>query len=222
MKIRGTALAPGVSRNGRYYSPAMIRQAVEQAQPRVQSGRMLMKAFHDASDTLGVVGAIRSLTLAEDGSAVFTGELADTTTARDVAQLIGGKKPFVDGVSIAGEWTGKVQRVTIGGVPAETSSGLILHSVDFTANPGVDRARVVAESLLSNTGSRVIFESAPGPVVPVLPERTPGEWAAMTSEERDPAAGQVWTAHFAARDTQRQAQGPSPFWRGLNLTTEGA
>ena len=106
-KIRGTLIAPGVSANNRYYSPAMIRQAVERAQGRISAGRMLLKSYHDAQDTVGYVGRIESLRVAEDGSAEFTGQLADTSTARDVAKLIGGRKPFVNGVSIEGRWLGR-------------------------------------------------------------------------------------------------------------------
>ena len=211
MKIRGTALAPGVSRNGRYYSPAMIRQAVEQAQPRVASGRMLMKAFHDASDTLGVVGRIQSLSVAEDGSAVFTGELADTSTARDVGALIGGKRPFVDGVSIVGRWLGKVQTINVGGVTAETSpDGLQIDGVDFTASPGVDRARVVAESMLSGTRSRVIFERRPARSCPCPPRRSERDLARLTTEECDRVVAELLAPTFAAMDARRR-QNPAPF-----------
>ena len=52
---------------------------------------MIMKSHHDAGDdTARVVGAIRSLTVAEDGSARFTAELADTSTGRDIAALVKG------------------------------------------------------------------------------------------------------------------------------------
>lgn len=211
-KIRGTALAPGVSANQRYYSPQAIRAAVEQAQPRVRSGQLLMRAHHDAADTLGVVGRVTSLRVAEDGSAQFEGELADTTTARDVRALIRGQKPFIDAVSIAGEWTGQIRRTKVGGQNCETADGVLLHSVDFTARPGIDTARIkVAESI---SGKRLFFESA-GPVVPVPAERTAAEWAALTTEEFDQATGPVWANHFAATDDQRRAKGPSPFWRGL-------
>ena len=156
-KIRGVAIAPGVSRNGRYYSPAMIAGAVAEAQPRVRAGQMLMKSHHDAADTLGYVGRVTSLQVAEDGSATFEGELADTSTARDVSALIRGSRPFISGVSIAGTWTGQPQRVKVGEQSCETSSGLVLHSVDFTASPGIEAARIVAESA---PGTRVIRESA--------------------------------------------------------------
>lgn len=206
-KIKGVALVPGVSRNNRYYSHEAIAAAVKQAQPRVKAGQLLMRGHHDAADTLGVCGRVTSLRVAEDGSAHFEGELADTSMARDVRALIRGERPFIDAVSIAGEWTGKVQRH--GGI--ESAPGLILHSIDFTANPGVDGARIkVAESV---TGSRFIYEEA-GPVVPAEPEYTERDYAAMTNEEFHQAAGGVWAAHFAAADERRQAN-PSPFWHGL-------
>ena len=212
MKIKGTAIAPGVSRNGRYYSPEMISAAVEHAQPRVRAGQLLMKSHHGAQDTLGVVGKLTSLRVAEDGSAQFEAELADTTAARDVGALIRGPKPFVNGVSIVGEWTGPVRRVKVQGQTAETSSGLSLHSVDFTATPGIDAARIVAESL---QGTRIIFEAAAGPVEPADPEPTPREFAQMTSEEFDRASGQLWAGTFATWDQRRHAEGSSPFWRGM-------
>ena len=49
--IRSTAIAPGISKNGRFYSADMIAQAVKRDQPRIQASRMIMKSHHDAGTT---------------------------------------------------------------------------------------------------------------------------------------------------------------------------
>lgn len=209
MKIRGVCLAPGVSGNGRYYSPAMIRAAVEQAQPRVQTGRMLMRAYHDAPDTIGYVGRLTSLRVNEDGAAAFEAEMADTSTARDVAALIRGKSPFVSGVSIMGRWLGKTHRVQVGNQHAETcSSGLQIDSVDFTGTPGVDAARIVGESI-QGKGKRFIFESAPGPVEALLAVPDPYELAQLDNGQLADLMGAAYEAERATRPGRMA----SPFWR---------
>lgn len=222
MKIKGTVLVPGISRNGRYYSAPMIADAVKRAQPRVASGRMIMRSHHDSGDDpTHVVGRVTGLKVGESGQAEFEAELADTPHGRTVGQLMKGPRPFLDGVSLTGQWVGPVKRVTVGGQPAETADSLDLRTIDMTLDPGVDGARVVAvaESFLSGKGTRLIFESAPGPAVPVTPELDARQLAGLTSEERDGHMAQQWTAFFAGRDARRQAQGPSPFWRGLDQAT---
>jgi len=209
-RIRGTALVPGISKNNRYYSPGAIRAAVTQAQPRIQAGQLLMRSHHEAADTLGYVGRVTALRVGGDGRAEFEGELADTTTARDLRRLISGTKPFINSVSIAGEWVGKMQTVNVEGQEITTAPGLLLHSVDFTARPGVDQARFrVAESL---TGKRYIYEEA-GPVEPVPAELDASDYAAMPYEDFRNAAGSYFAQAFADMDQRRRDEGPSPFWR---------
>ena len=203
-RIRGVALVPGVSANDRYYSPEAIRAAVDQAQARVRNGQLLMRAHHGADDTIGYVGRITSLRVGEGDRAEFEGELADTTTARDVRRLISGAKPFINSVSIAGEWAGKLQTVKAAGREITTAPGLILHSIDFTARPGVDQARFrVAES----AGKRFVYEEA-GYVVPVPDEPTIGDLAAMPLEEFRGASAAYLARAFGEPADQRP---PSPW-----------
>src|SRR5580704_13128770 len=119
--VSGTALAPGVSKNGRYYSPEAIAKAVARAQSRVGDGTLHLtdrrqqplsqKTHHAAADdSTAIVGRLTSLTLAEDGSAKFTADIANTAKGRDIAALADtsdGKPAFLRGVSIRGAWAGE-------------------------------------------------------------------------------------------------------------------
>ena len=216
--IRGTALVPGVSKNNRYYSAEAIRGAVERAQPRIRAGQMVMRSSHDAGDdTLRVAGVVRTLDVAADGSAKFTAELADSTAGRDIAALVKGPRPFVNGVSIAGYWLGKIQRVSVEGQNFEAGQGLDLEAIDFTHRPGVDGARIAAETV-TRGGRVLIFEEAPGPITPAglePAEPTARDYSRMTSEEFHQATAQHWGAQFADNDERRRRQGGSPFNRGL-------
>lgn len=216
-KIKGVALTPGISANNRFYSPEAIRSAVTQAQPRVASGALLMKAHHGAPDVLGYVGRITSLQVGEGGQAEFEAELGDTSTARDVRRLIRGERPLINAVSIAGEWVGKMQTVKAAGREITTAPGLLLHSIDLTATPGVDQARFrVAESV---TGSkRAIYEEA-GYIVPVPDEPDALDYARMTHEEWTQAASSYGNNLIAASEERKRAAGRSPFWRGYGEET---
>ena len=211
-RIKGVALVPGVSANDRYYSADMIRQAVAQAQPRVKAGQFLMKAFHGAQDTTGFVARVDRLEADQDGKATFEAELADTSTARDVAALVRGQRPFVNGVSITGEFTGKLQTVRVAGREITTAPGLLLHGIDFTGTPGIAAARITAESAPRR---RLIFESAED-VEPVTLEPTARELSAMPLEEFRGAAASYLARAFGEPRDQRP---PSPWndpdrWEG--------
>lgn len=173
--VSGTALRPGVSRNGRYYSAEMIERAVARAQDRVGSGDMrftdlepLTQRTHHGSedDSTRIVGRVTSLRVAEDGSARFTADLADTPHGRTISTLIDpeGGPPFLKGVSIRGAWLGNVRKEMVGGDLVETADDLELSGLDYTSNPGVigavidsvTRPGATRESVLSRTP---IFES---------------------------------------------------------------
>lgn len=157
-KIRGIALAAGVSANRRRYSAAMIEQAVISAQPLVRSGRMLMRAGHDAPDVAGIVGRVSALRYdAATESATFEGELADTAAGRDAQVLTAGKRPHV-AVSIVGRWIGTPRHESVDGEQVETADGLDLLGVDLTERPGVAQARILGES---RELAGLITESAP-------------------------------------------------------------
>ena len=148
--VSGTALKPGVSLNRRYYSPEAIADAVRKAQVRLAEGSMPLttKTHHAAEDdSTRIVGRIRSLTLAEDGSARFTADIADTEHGRTIATLLdssGGAEPFLKGVSIRGFWEGRVRKVASpdGLGDAEQGDSLTLAGLDYTASPGVPGAGI--------------------------------------------------------------------------------
>lgn len=174
--VSGTALVPGVSKNGRLYTREGIAKAVSRAQERVTGGTLSLrnrlsedqpftqKTHHAAEDdTLALVGRVSSLTLAEDGSAKFTADIADTPPGRSIAALADtsdGRPAFLRGVSIRGAWIGGPKRVIHDGHPVETGD-LELLGLDYTSSPGVigaviDSCLPVSESV---GGHDLIFES---------------------------------------------------------------
>ena len=77
------------------------------------------------------------LSLAEDGSARFTAQLAATTAGQDIATLVTAKDPFLKNVSIRGWWLGEVRKVIHDGENATTADDLEIDGIDFTKSPGV-------------------------------------------------------------------------------------
>jgi hypothetical protein len=146
--IRGTALVPGVSRNGRLYTAEAIGKAVRRAQERIDEGSMplTMLTHHAADDdSTRVAGRLTSVTLAEDGSAKYTADLVNTEAGKTIAALVDNTEgvPFLRGVSIRGAWVGKVRRQPgPDGQTVETADDLELDGLDFTRKPGVLGAQV--------------------------------------------------------------------------------
>ena len=162
--IRGTAIRPGVSRNGRLYTRELIAAAVAEAHERIVSGPPLTMLTHHgaADDSTRIVGRLTELTQRPDGSAAFVAELADTQHGRDLAALVIGDEPFLDGVSIRGWWNGPVRTVQHEGERAETGDSLTIDGLDFTKTPGVPGARVEGVGALaqeSADGRVLVFES---------------------------------------------------------------
>lgn len=147
--ITGTALKPGVSRNGRWYKPEHVTGAVQSAQERIAAGEkpMVMLTFHGAEDDSREIAAtLTGMTLAEDGSAEFSAGLTDTPAGWDIARLTDtsdGQPAHLRTVSIRGAWTGRVRKERgPGGQVVEVGEGLQLDGVDFTKSPGVDGAQI--------------------------------------------------------------------------------
>lgn len=190
--VGGYALRPGVSRNGRLYTTDLIAKAVERAQARIANGGlditrpvepMSQRTHHAADDdSTRIVGRLTSMTLADDGSARFTADIADTSHGRDIAALVAPKTPgdpssvdpFLKGVSIRGYWVGPVRRETgPDGVLVETGDDLEIDGLDYTGTPGVagaeidhysaTTARTVPQEAVysteSNPGRIVVYES---------------------------------------------------------------
>ena len=194
--IGGYALAPGVSKNRRWYTPEHIRGAVKLAQERLAAGDepMVMLSHHDAGDdSLRIAAALREVTLTDDGRIRWQAGIPDTETGREIARLADtsdGKPAFLEGVSIRGRWLGKVRQVKApDGELAEQGEGLALDGLDFTHKPGVAGARIDtfawAKGGATETSERVpIFESVEEARVTAITEETsPAE---VTTEAKDP------------------------------------
>jgi hypothetical protein len=147
--ISGTMLTPGVSRNKRLYTREVIASAAKRMQERIADPMglpIVMRSHHAAGDdSVRIVGALRSVTVGEDGSASYAADLFDTTHGRDIATLVvpgKGQPPALRSVSIHGYWLGPVKTVTYEGESVSTASDLEVDAVDFTASPGVLGATV--------------------------------------------------------------------------------
>jgi hypothetical protein len=162
--IRGTAIRPGVSRNGRLYTREVLAATVAKARERIASGPPLTMLTHHGAedDSSRIVGRLTALEQRDDGSVGFTAELADTAHGRDLAALVTGDEPFLDGVSIRGWWEGSVRTVQHDGQRVETADSLTLDGLDFTKTPGVPGARVEVVGELAHEsadGRHLVYES---------------------------------------------------------------
>ncbi|MDH6141152.1 hypothetical protein P3T35_003165 [Kitasatospora sp. GP30] len=161
--IRGTAIAPGVSRNRRLYTRQMLGRAVERAQAAIARGEPhTMLTHHGAEDdSTRIVGRVTRLQQEDDGRVTFEAEIADTAHGRDIAALVTGDRPFLDGVSIRGAWRGPVRRVEHDGQTVETADDLDLYGLDFTKTPGVLAARIEPGAAAAETAETalLVYES---------------------------------------------------------------
>lgn len=194
--VGGVALAPGVSRNGRWYTPEAIAKMVARAQQRLggdgitirdslgeAGGPLATLTHHQAEDdSTRIVGRITSISVDENGAARYTGEIADTPHGRTIASLLDtsdGRPAFLKGVSIRGAWVGTVRRVKgPDGAPVETASDLELDGLDYTRKPGVPAAQVdtfawAGKSGRTETDERVLItESVQEARVTAITEET--------------------------------------------------
>lgn len=169
--LSGTMLAPGVSKNGRLYTPDAIAKAVTRMQARLadENARpIVMRTHHDAGDdTTQIVGHLTAVQLDDDGAAKYEAVLNGTQAARDVLAATGDEDArSLRNVSIYGWWAGQPRTVRHEGRPVETADDIEIDAVDFTAFPGVEGARIDAVTPTggkpreSTAGRHVITESA--------------------------------------------------------------
>lgn len=183
--IGGIALAPGISKNRRLYSPDHVKNAVARAQRHIESGErpMVMLTSHGAGDDSNQIAAhLTSMSLDEAGRARYTAAVADTPAGRTIASLVDtsdGQPAHLDGVSIRGAWLGTVRKVRgPDGDPVETAGDLELTGLDFTHSPGVDDAGIdtfawAGKSGRSETTERVLItESVQEACVTAISEET--------------------------------------------------
>lgn len=159
--VSGVFLAPGISKNGRYYSPSVIADAVARMQERLDdpAARPISVLDHHAAgdDSSRIAGRITKVGLRPDGAATFEAALADTPTGTTIASLTANG--YLKNVSIRGWWLGPVRTETINGRQAETADSLEVDGVDCTKSPGVEAARILATTLAETGGHTPITET---------------------------------------------------------------
>jgi hypothetical protein len=148
-RVTGTALTPGISRNGRLYTREAIAKAVKRAQGRIADGKrpISMRSHHQAGDdSTHIAGAVSRMWQDPDsGAAKYEGGIADTAVGRDIAALTDdtdGQPQHLRGVSIRGAWMEEPRMETVDGRDIQTADDLEIQGIDFTAEPGVDDADV--------------------------------------------------------------------------------
>lgn len=148
-RVTGTALAPGISRNGRLYTRDAIAKAVARAQERIADGTrpISMRSHHAADDdsTRIVARVTKMWQDPQTGKARYNADIADTAHGRTIAALTDdsdGHPAFLRGVSIRGQWMEEPRTETVDGREVWTADDLEIHGLDYTAEPGVDAADV--------------------------------------------------------------------------------
>jgi hypothetical protein len=228
--VTGTALVPGVSRNGRLYTRENIAKAVARGQARIADGKrpISMRTHHGSGDdSTHIVGRVTRLWQDPDtGSAKYVAGIADTTHGRDIAALTDdsdGEPQFLRGVSIRGSWADEPRTETVDGRDVQTADDLEIAGLDYTAEPGVDDADVshVRQPKESQDGKFPIIESAPdamltAPIIEAAQPLASGEPAAAptkASRYADPGY-QPDKAKRYALDTKAQAKSA---WSYINV-----
>jgi hypothetical protein len=153
--IAGVMLAPGVSANGRYYSPAAIESAYKRLAARIASGSpVTMLTHHGAGDdSTRIAGRLTNVTLRPDTKIAFEADLAPTNAGHDIAALVTPDRPYLANVSIRGWWVGPVKTTTVDGTSCETADDLEIDGLDFTKTPGVEAARIETATTVTETGA---------------------------------------------------------------------
>lgn len=206
--ITGTALVPGVSRNGRWYKPEHIAEAVRRARERIAAGDrpMVMLTFHAAGDNSREVAAtLTDMSLNESGGADFAAGFTDTDAGWDIAKMADttdGRPAHLKTVSIRGAWLGKVRKERgPGDRLVETADGVELEGIDFTKSPGVTGAEIktfawVKDGATETTERVLITESL--------------EEARVTITEDTPPAAEVSEVAETTRSALRGILGIEP------------
>lgn len=157
--LRGTMLTPGVSRNGRLYTPDLIRKAHDRLAERIASRNApaTMLTHHAAGDdSTKIVGRLTGVCLNGD-NLDYTAELASTVDSGTIESLVADG--FLQNVSIRGWWLGPVLSRVVDGQAVETGDDLEIDGLDFTKTPGVAGAVVAIDSpgTVESVGRRVLI-----------------------------------------------------------------
>lgn len=159
MKLRGTMLTPGVSKNNRLYTPENIRKAHARLTERLAAGQPVTMLTHHAvgDDSTKIVAQVTAVKLNGD-DLDYEAVLADTPDAATIGALVSPDKPFLRNVSIRGAWASPVVVKIVDGRQVETADDLDIEGLDFTKNPGVTGATVaVADDTATETAGRALI-----------------------------------------------------------------
>lgn len=211
--IDGTALKPGVSRNNRLYTVENIGRAVERAQARIAAATrpVSMRTHHAAGDdSTRLTGHLTALTRETDGRARFAGVIEGNKAGQNIATLADDRDgpPTLRGVSIRGNWIGPVRTVIVDGRACETADDLEIVGLDWTAEPGVDDARVETITFLDDDSATTETAVERHPITESLEEAsvTITEANTSTTTAITPGGGGTTTV------TTSPAAGPGGMW----------
>jgi hypothetical protein len=194
-RVTGTAMVPGVSRNGRLYTRELIADAVQRAQPRLDTGNLLLteetdkvpgedlhpltqRTHHAAEDdSTRIVGRLTELYCVESGAAKFAADIVDTDEGRKILELIDNNDgpAFLRGVSIRGAWLGEVRKQLVDGRLVEVGECLDLDGLDYTARPGVVGAVVDTVDRLDHGATTEETAAARTPIYETVQEALVGK-----------------------------------------------
>lgn len=154
--ISGVALAPGISRNRRLYTPELISKAAKRMQERLADPNglpIVMRTHHDAGDdSAKIVGRITEVKVDNNKSLRYKADLYDTFHAREIANLVTPQQPALRSVSIHGYWVGDTKQIQTDEGMATTADDLEIDAIDFTASPGVDGALIDGSGKATESG----------------------------------------------------------------------
>jgi hypothetical protein len=154
--ISGVALAPGVSRNRRLYTPELIAKAAKRMQERLADPEglpIVMRTHHDAGDdSAKIVGRVTQVTVDNNKALRYKADLYDTFHAREIANLVTPQQPALRSVSIHGYWMGDTKQIQTDEGLATTAEDLEIDAIDFTASPGVDGALIDGSNKATESG----------------------------------------------------------------------
>jgi hypothetical protein len=188
-------LSPGVSKNGRYYTPELIEDAVARMRDRLADPDGLpitMLSHHGAGDdSTQLCARVTDVRLDTDThEASLYGYLIDTRAGRDIAAATepgpDGKR-VLDGVSIRGWWLGPVRTIEVDGQQVEIADGLEVDGVDFTKSPGVAAARIAKADRVASESAGQRTPITETVEVHVMPDKLSRTEKTSTGEEVTPS-----------------------------------
>jgi uncharacterized Zn finger protein (UPF0148 family) len=188
--LKGVFLTPGVSKNGRIYTPGNIKGAVNHMSGRLSGGQVIpMHTSHKANaegDTRATAATVTKVYQDDAGAGHFEADIIPTDAGRDVAAMAvpdKSGKAALKTVSIFGSWLGDVSTDEAGN---ETAPDLDVTALDFTHRPGMPGAQIDTAKLgeMAALSGATICESLDSVVLEL--DETPSVLALLEAEIRHP------------------------------------